>query len=152
MKAVLGLLCLLAAGCSGLPLDFGGASEKAWEWRWGWSTYKPSAQPADEVPPFEVPPELLATYSWPDLHAGTMYSLNGGAGRLTPYLGVEVAEFKVPHARWFVIEGISGTDLVGGYVGKRWTSVIEVTTGVGLVYDVEEKTWAPVVGVDLIRF
>lgn len=144
------LLCL--TGCSAFPLDFGGDSKKSFEWRWSWTRAKPAAQPGDEKPPFDAPPEVEATYAMPDIHAGLLYSLSGGDSRLTPSLGLEIAEFKLPVVRWFVIEIVAGKDLVGFYVGKRLTSIFEISIGGGICWDLETDDWVPVIGADILKF
>lgn len=138
-------------GCSSVPLDFGGDSDKLVEIRMSWQAHKPAAQPSDEKPPFEVPPEVVATYQFPDIHAGMNYVL-GTEKRLTPTVGIEILEFKLPVVRWFNVQAQGGNQLVDIYVGKRFTSVIEITAGAWWGYDFEEHdtTWG--LGATLIKF
>jgi hypothetical protein len=151
MRWLIAILFLLT-GCKSVPLDFGGDSQKAFEWRWSWQQSKPAAQPSDEKPPFEVPPEVEATYTFPDVHAGMNYVMGGPDRRLTPTVGIEVCEFKVPALRWFNVQVQGGNQLADVYIGKRWTSVVEVTTGAWFGYDFEEHdtTWG--LGATLIKF
>ena len=141
----------LLTGCISVPLDFGGDSEKSFEWRWGWKQNKPAAQPSDEKPPFEVPPEVEATYTFPDVTAGANAAVAPDF-KFTPTVGVEIAEFKVPALRWFTIQAQGGYQLMDVYVGKRWTSVVEITTGAWFGYDFDEHdtTWG--FGATLIKF
>lgn len=133
-------------------LDFGGDDSKAFEWKWSWRADKPAAQPDSERPPFEVPPEVEATYAFPDVHAGLNVVLGSEDTRITPTLGIEIAEFKVPGLRWFNIQAQGGAQLLDVYVGKRFTSIFEITAGGWFGYDFEEKdqTWG--VGFTLTKF
>jgi hypothetical protein len=148
------LLCSLP-GCS--YLDFGGNDEKQFEVRFFWQN-GPSIGPEDpDNPGFDKDgnkrpsPEVLATYTFPDIHAG-MNGQIGPKGRITPTMGIELVEVKVPYLRWFNLQVQGGYQLVDLYLGKRFTSIFEVTVGPWIGWDFEADATAWGVGGTLIKF
>lgn len=154
MKKVLACLLLLCgtAQAEGVKLDFGGDDSKWIEWRWGWANDRPAAQPDSEKPPFEVPPEVVATYAFPDVHAGLNFVLGSEDFRLTPVVGIELAEFKLPLVRWFSVQAQAGYQLVDVYVGKRFTSIVEITAGVFWGYDFDDHDTTYGIGISITKF
>ena len=96
-------------------------------------------------------PEVLATYYFPDIHAGYAW-VDGDKGKLTPTLGVEILEVKVPVLRWFSIQLGAGTDELHVYVGKRFTSVFEITAGPMFSRRFDEEEWSWGFGATVIKF
>ena len=154
---VIAMASLLFSGCA--ALDFGGDSEKIWDFRWGWNQSGISIGEEDpDNPGFDrdgnlIPenPEILSTYTFPDTTAGYGILVQP-ASRTTPTLGLELAEFKTPYLRWFSLQAILGDDLVGMYLGKRFTSIYEVTAGLfyGRDQRVNSETWG--VAFTLLKF
>lgn len=137
-------------------LDFGGDDSKAFEFRFGWehgieqSTAPPGQ--TDECGVYHPEtPEVDALLSFPDIHAG-LNVLISSKPRITPTVGLELMEFKVPYLRWFNVQIQGGTDLVDIYVGKKLLSVYEVTVGPWYGYDFAENTRVYGIGGTLIRF
>lgn len=131
----------ISTGCKGT------SKEKLWAWRWGWDERIPSevGEPLDdgydENGDYVPPPEVKATYQWPDVHAGFLYDVT--QGKIRPALDIELAEFRVPFLRWQGINIGAAQDF--GYVSINhiWTSIYEVETGLYWGYDLaeEEHTW-----------
>jgi len=137
-------------------LDFGGDDKKSFEFRFGWehgieqSTAPP--RQTDECGVYHPEtPEVDALLSFPDIHAG-LNVLASLKPRITPTVGLELAEFKVPYLRWFNVQIQGGTDLVDIYVGKRLLAVYEVTIGPWYGYDFTENRGTFGIGATLIRF
>jgi hypothetical protein len=150
-------LALLCAGCA--SMDFGGKSDRAWEFRWGWNQSGVTVGEEDpDNPGFDregnlIPenPEVLATYQFPDTTAGYGILVQP-TSRTTPTLGLELAEFRTPYLRWFSVQAVVGDDLVGGYLGKRFTSIYEITGGLfyGRDQRINSETWG--VAFTLLKF
>ena len=144
-------------GCSVTrALDFGGSDEKPFEFRFAWqkrfetSKAEPGKVDAEGVYQPETP-EVDAALQFPDIHAGLNAEVRPEF-KLTPTVGVEVVEFKVPYLRWFNVQVQGGNQLVDVYLGKRLISVFEVTIGPWYGYDFEEHDTCWGVGGTLIRF
>lgn len=143
-------LALLLSGCA--SLDFGGDEGKAWDFRWGWNQAGVTTPGKEdpENPGFDkdgnlIPenPEIVTTYQFPDVTAGSAIVMGSEHSRTTPTLGMEIFEFKTPYLRWVSVQGMAGDNLVGVYVGKRFTSIYEVTGGPfwGRDQETNEQTW-----------
>ena len=134
MGLIMGLL-LLALGCATAP--------------------KP-AELQDEEARYDadgnliVPPEISATYSAPDLHAGYVYVFH--ADRFTPSLAVELYQTKLPLIRETNFVLGMGDQLIYLGVNKVWTSIYEISTGVIVGRDFEDDQW--VIGIEamVIKF
>ena len=155
MRKFFPILFLLLASCK--YLDFGGDDKKSWELKFFWDRGPSIGEEDPNNKGFDkdgnkIPsPEVYATYYMPDIHAG----LNGEIrpkGRVTPTVGVELLEFKVPYARWFNIQVQGGANLVDVYLGKRLTSIFEVTVGPWVGWDFDQDAWAVGVGGTLTKF
>jgi len=138
------LLLLLMSGCG--VIDFGGKDDKPYEWRWGWDRGIQSIGKEDpKNPGYDMDGNLIpsaevkATYQFPDVDAGMAYVISDDNSRITPTLGVEMAEFKVPYLRWFKVDVGAGSNYPYVYVGKRITSIYEISVGACYGYDLEEK-------------
>lgn len=151
------LLALLLSSASCKCLDFGGKDEKAWELQFFWDRAPAIGKEDPKNPGFDtdgnkIPsPEIYATYYFPDIHAGFAGEIKPKA-RMTPVVGVELLEFKIPYARWFNLQVQGGADIVSIYLGKRFTSIIEVTVGPWVGRDFELDDWAYGLGGTLIKF
>lgn len=150
MKRLLLILAIaFLPGCA--ALEFGGDEDRAWDFRWGWNQAGVSdiGEPDPENPEFDEDGNLIPdadvtmTYQFPDVTAGYTVVMGSERSRTTPTMGVEAFEFKVPYLRWFSTQAMVGNDLVGVYVGKRFTSIYEVTGGVfyGRDQESDEETW-----------
>ena len=97
-----------------------------------------------------VPPEISATYSAPDLHAGYVYVFH--ADRFTPSLAVELYQTKLPLIRETNFVLGMGDQLIYLGVNKVWTSIYEISTGVIVGRDFEDDQW--VIGIEamVIKF
>jgi len=155
MKRLAPLAFLLLASCK--FLDFGGDDKQSFEFRFFWDRAPAIGAEDPENPGFDkdgnkIPsPEVYATYYMPDICTGLNVVVQP-KGRITPVLGVELAEFKLPYLRWFSVQVQGGAQLVDVYVGKRLTSIFEVTIGGWYGWDFEERDWSWGVGGTLLRF
>ena len=147
----------LMLGCSVMrALDFGGDPGKAFEFRLGWEhgIEIPAGKPGTTNPDGTyVPetPEVAAILGFPDVHAG-MNVIIQSKPRISPTIGIEVCEFKVPYLRWFNVQVQGGTDLVDIYVGKKLLSVFEISVGLWAGWDFAEDRTAFGIGGTLIKF
>lgn len=149
------LVIPFTASCA--VLDFGGDEKVPFEFR-SFLTDGPRVGEEDpENPGFDkdgnkIPPqEVLATYQFPDIHAG-LHAVMGKGPRITPTVSVELFEVKIPYARWFSVQASAGDQLVDVYLGKRLTSIFEVTVGPFYGWDFEERDWTWGVGGTIIKF
>lgn len=149
------ILALSTASCR--FLDFGGDNEKAFEARFFWDRIPKIGEEDKDNPGFDkdgnkIPsPEVLATYYFPDVVTGLNVVVQPSA-RMTPILGVELGEFKVPYLRWFSVQFQGGADLGTLYVGKRLTSVFEITMGPWIGWDFQENERAWGIGGTILKF
>jgi hypothetical protein len=151
-------LSLSSAGCSGMVLDFGGDDKKPFEFNWGWERGVTEAGPENPATPgFDkdgnkiVPAEVANTYTFPAVHAGVDAEAYHHAG-VTPSIGMTAFEFKVPYARWFSVQPHVGADLVDIYVGKRLTSIYEITIGPWFGRNFKDNEWCGGIGLTIIKF
>lgn len=150
---VLGLLVL--PGCS--ILDLGEKDDEPWEFRLGWDKGIKIGEEDPDNPGFDrdgnkiVSGEVLATYTLPDVHTGIAW-VNGEDPRITPTVNVELCEFKVPYLRWFSVQVGAGSQEAHIYLGKRLTSIFEVTVGPMLVRRFDEDDWVWGIQGTLIKF
>lgn len=155
MKKLMLLLPMLVVGCA--YLDFGGDDKQAFEFRTFWSEAPYIGKENPETPGYDAdgnkipPPEVLATYAFPDITAGIHASI-GGNHRITPTVGVELFEAKIWKARWFSGQIFAGSNVVGFGFYKRWTSIFEVTTGPFIGYDTEDNDTVWGIGGTLTKF
>jgi hypothetical protein len=142
------LVLLLPLLCSCGILDFGGDAGKDWEFIAFWDQGPSIGEEDPENPGYDkdgnkiVSPEVVATYTFPDIHAG--YAWLDGKDEdpiMTPTINLELAEFKVPYLRWFNIQAGAGAGEAHIYVGKRFTSIIEITAGPLMGYRFDENEW-----------
>jgi hypothetical protein len=144
-------------GCSVMrALDFGGDDKKPFEFRFGWEhgIEIPAGKPGTTNPDGTyVPetPEVAAILGFPDVHAG-MNVVIQSKPRISPTVGIEVCEFKVPCLRWVSVQVQGGTDLADIYIGKRLVSVFEITVGPWIGWDFSENEVCWGVGATLIKF
>lgn len=145
--------CLSSCGY----MDFGGDPEKSWDFVPFWAGATSLGPEDPKNPGYDAdgnripPPEVAAVYALPDIHAGFDVSCSPKA-RITPVVGVELAEVRVPYLRWFNAQVQVGNQLADFYVGKRFTSIIEITAGLWWGRDFEEDAWSWGIGGTLIRF
>lgn len=156
MKAIfIHALLMLISGCS--ILDFGGNDAEPFEIRTFWSQGPSIGQEDPNNPGFDKdgnkipPPEVLATYQFPDIHAGISAVIQPKP-RFTPTIGIELCEVKLPYIRWISLQAQGGADLASIYAGKRLTSIFEVTVGPWFGRDFREDGWSWGVGGTVIRF
>lgn len=155
MKTLLLLALPLLCGCG--ILDFGGDDSKSFEFRPFWSNGPSVGDEDPENPGFDkdgnkiVSKEVLATYTFPDIHAG-LHAVVAKEPRITPTVAVELFEVKVPYARWFSAQVSGGDQLVDFYLGKRLTSIFEVTVGPFAGWDFETHDWTWGVGGTVLKF
>jgi len=152
--ALIGLSAFLLAGCG--VLDFGGDKEKPFEFdsfvfHLPVQGSDPDGDGYDEDGNKIVSPEVAATYAFPDIHAGYAW-IDGKRQKLTPTLNVELFEAKVPYLRWFNGQVGAGSDEVHFYLGKRFTSIFEVTAGPMVARRFDEDDWVFGVQATLIKF
>lgn len=151
------LLSPLLSACASFPLDFGGDDSKDFEVRFFWNQGPQIGEEDPENPGFDkdgnlIPdPEVLAVYAFPDVHAGYAW-LSGDDPKLTPTINVEIMEFKVPFFRWFVVAPGAGSNEAHLYVGKRLTSIYEITFGVLLGRRFDEDDWVWGIQGTLLKF
>lgn len=157
---ILSLSLILGAcvGCSGMALDFGGDDTKPFEFDWGWERGVTPAGPENPATPgFDkdgnkiVPKEVSNTYTFPAVSAGVDAEVYP-KGNLTPSIGLTAFEFKLPYARWFSVQPHVGADLVDIYVGKRLTSIYEITIGPWFGRNYKDHEWCGGLGLTLIKF
>lgn len=144
-------------GCAVMrALDFGGDPGKQWEFRFGFehgietTEGKPGTTNPDGTYVPETP-EVDAILSFPDVHAGLNVVIQSKP-RISPTVGIELCEFKVPYLRWFNVQVQGGTDLADIYIGKRLVSVFEITVGPWVGWDFAEDRLAFGAGGTLIKF
>jgi len=159
MRSLIPFLALffLLSGCAAAgKLDFGGDDKKPFELRWAWekgveqSKAEPGKVDADGVYQPETP-EATAALQFPDIHAGMNVEIRPEV-KLTPTVGVEILEFKVPYLRWFNVQAQAGNQLIDVYCGKKLLSVYEITAGAWFGYDMDEHDTCWGVGGTLIKF
>jgi hypothetical protein len=118
---------------------------------------KPSAEEDSENPGYTVDgdkitdPEVAATYMFPDVHAGIAW-VNGDDDKITPTINVELAEVKVPYVRWLNLQLGAGADEAHLYLGKRFTSIVEITIGPMIARRFDEDSWEFGIMGTLIKF
>lgn len=144
-------------GCSLMrALDFGGDPGKPFEFRAGWDhgIELASGTPGKTDPNgVYVPetPEVNSILGFPDVHAG-MNVLIRKNPRISPTVGIEACEFKVPYLRWFNVQVQGGSDLVDFYVGKRLVSIYEITAGPWVGWDFTDHQICVGAGATIIKF
>ena len=145
MKKILFLLLLLCTGCSSFEVKpFWGDAPKI-------GKEDPDNPGFDSDGNKIPPPEVLATYSFPDIHAGYAW-VAGEKNKITPTLGVEIMEVKIPLLRWFSVQVGAGSDELHLYIGKRFTSIFEITAGPILSRRFDEEDWEFGLQVTVIKF
>lgn len=96
-------------------------------------------------------PETKATYSFPPVTAGLDATV-WDKYKVTPTIGIALIDLKVPYARWFDVQVFGGYQQAGIGLYKRFTSIIEICAGVGVVWDFDLRKPLPVVGFTITRF
>ena len=71
---------------------------------------------------------IARTYAMPDMSAGLMYDLK----RVRPNLAVELFD-----KRTCAMDIVGAEDFLGVGLSKRWTSIFEIKTGIGVGWDFE---------------
>ena len=162
MKSFRALLLLLLSSpclmsCSVVrALDFGGTDEKPFEFRFAWqkrfetSTAKPGEVDESGVYQPETP-EVDAALQFPDIHAGLAAEVRPEL-KITPVIGIEACEFRLPYLRWFNVQVQGGNQLVDIYCGKRLVSVYEITAGAWIGHDFDENSTCWGFAATLIKF
>jgi hypothetical protein len=153
----LALALASGGGCSFLrALDFGGDPGKSFEFRFGWErgiehgTGKPgTVDPHGVYTPED--PAAEAVFSFPAIHAGFAFEVQPES-RLTPTIGFEIFRFKVPWARWWIVQAQAGSQLAEVYLGKRIVALVDVTAGPWMGWDFEERAPAWGAAVTMVRF
>ena len=149
------LMLLAVSSCR--YLDFGGDDEKSFEFRPFWDQGPSIGEENPETPGFDKegnkipPPEVLATYTFPDLFAGVR-AVIGPEPRVTPTVGIEIFEVKFPAVRWFSAQLSAGDQLVDFSFHKRLTSIYEITVGPFVAWDFEHHDFAYGLGASIIKF
>jgi hypothetical protein len=149
------LLFPLLPGCA--YLDFGWDDKTSWDFKPFWDTGITIGEEDPENPGYDkdgnkIPsPEVLATYTFPDVTAG-MHVLIGRDARITPTVGMEMFETKLGPTRWWSGQFFGGNQVAGFGLYKRWTSIYEITTGPFVCWDFEARGLNYGVGFTLIKF
>lgn len=158
MRSLLAFALSLLTGCSFLGgLDRLGNNEPAWDFRLTWDRFPAPGPENPSTPGFDadgnrIPaPETQALFSFPPITAGLSVEAYPHV-RVTPTVGVAVIDFKVPYARWMDVQLFGGSQELGVGIYKRWTSIIELTTGAGLIWDFEAKKPGAVLGFTITKF
>lgn len=146
-----------SGGCAFFrALDFGGDPGKPFEFRWGWERgiERGSGKPG-EVDPHGVytpeDPAAEAVFSFPAIHAGFALEVQPKS-RITPTVGMELFRFKVPWARWWIVQGQAGSQLAEIYLGKRLVSIVDVTVGPWVGWDFEEDALSWGAACTMVKF
>lgn len=71
---------------------------------------------------------IARTYKMPDMSAGLMYDVK----RIRPSLAVEVFDYRTCS-----MDVVGSEDFIGVGLSKRWTSIFEIKTGIGVGWDFE---------------
>lgn len=156
MRAAIAALLALSV-CSCRFIDFGGDDEKPFEFRPFWGQGPDIGEENPETPGYDKdgnkipPPEVLATYTFPDIFAGVR-AVIGPEPRVTPTVGIELFEVKVPYARWFSAQLSAGDQLMEFSFHKRITSIYEITIGPFVGWDFDEHDVAWGIGGSIIKF
>jgi hypothetical protein len=100
-------------------------------------------------------PDIAMTYQIPDISAGLLVDLtNIKEVKVSPGLQIELLEFNthIPYLGTLKLD-IGGAYMRAyGYIGKRWTAVFEISTGIVYGWDFREKEPFYGVCLTLIRF
>lgn len=148
---------LAGGGCSFLrALDFGGDPGKPFEFRFGWERgiEHGSGKPGTVDPSGVYTPEDPAAegvFSFPAIHAGVALEIQPES-RMTPTIGFEIFRFKVPWARWWIVQAQAGSQLAELYLGKRLVALVDVTLGPWIGWDFEEDAYSWGAAVTMVKF
>jgi hypothetical protein len=97
-------------------------------------------------------PDIPMTYKIPDIGAGFIFDVN--SLDVSPSLQVELLEIDthIPYVRTLKLD--AGVAYQRGYlyVGKLWTSIFEISTGVFAGWNWEDNQMSYGVGATIIRF
>lgn len=96
--------------------------------------------------------EIALTYKVPDISGGILFDAN--SLKVSPCLQIELFEFdtNIPYVRTLKVDWGVAYQRTYFYLGKLWTSVFEISTGIVAGWDLEERQ--PFFGVagTIIRF
>ena len=153
---VIGIAPILSGFAFFRALDFGGDPGAPFEFRWGWDRgiEQGSGKPGtvDERGVYRPEdPAAEALFSFPSIHGGIAAEVKPEP-RMTPTVGVEILRFKVPWARWWILQAGAGSQLAEVYLGKRIVALIDVTVGPWIGWDFEERERAWGLAATMVRF
>jgi len=96
-------------------------------------------------------PAAEALFSFPAIHGGFAAEIKPQP-RMTPTVGMEILRFKVPWARWWILQAGAGSQLAEIYLGKRLVALVDVTVGpwIGWDFDEHRKAWG--IAVTMVKF
>lgn len=97
-------------------------------------------------------PDVAMTYKVPDISAGFLFDVR--ALKVTPCLQIELLEVDshIPYLGTLKLDFGVGYQRTYGYIGKLWTSIFEISTGVAVGWDFEERQLFYGVGATIIKF
>lgn len=151
-------LALAGEGCSFLgSLDQMHNQEPAWELHLTWDRTEKIGPEDPANPGFDkdgnkIPkPETAALFNFPPITAGLEMTVLDRV-KMTPTVGIALLDLKVPYARWFDVQVFGGYQQAGLGLYKRFTSIIEICAGVGVVWDFDRRRPLPVIGVTITKF
>lgn len=154
-------LALVLGGCSFFgSLDQIHENEPSWAFQFTWERgpdIGPAASTGEDGKKYDkdgnlIPsPETKATYSFPPITAGLDITV-WDKYKMTPTLGVALIDAKAPYLRWMDVQVFGGYQQAGIGVYKRFTSIIEICAGVGVVWDFDMKKPIPVIGITITKF
>ncbi len=151
-------LALALGGCSFFSgLDQIHQNEPAWDIHLTWDrtehieTEDP-ANPGFDKDGNKIPkPETAALFNFPPITAGLGVTVESPV-KVTPTVGVALVDLKAPYVRWMDVQAFGGYQQLGVGLYKRWTSIVEICTGVGVVRDFDQRRWLPMIGVTITKF
>lgn len=97
-------------------------------------------------------PDIPMTYKIPDIGAGFIFDVR--SLDVTPSIQVEILEIDthIPYVNTLKVDAGVGYQRVFAYVGKLWTSIFEISTGLFAGWNWDDNDVSYGVGCTIIRF